>query len=453
MSKMLKNKTVFICNDCGQEYGRWQGKCSACGAWNTIEESEVIDSSPLTGRTGKTNESAEIIPFHEVSIHDGQRKSTGLPTVDTVLGGGIVTGSFLLIAGEPGVGKSTLMLELSRNFKGKFYYFSGEESPEQIRLRAERLGLSGENLYLSRESDLTSVSGLIFKERPELAIIDSIQTLYTSGGSSSPGSPGQLRDAAITLMDVCKSSGTSILTTGHITKEGSVAGPKLLEHMVDAVLYFESDRLNHYRMLRAVKNRFGPVGEAAIFEMKDNGLVEVPDYHGIHDSGQNAAGRVYSSVMEGSRAIVLEVQALVVRSSYGPSRRMADGLDSRRLTLISAVLEKYLHLNLAEKDIFSNLTGGFDSNDTALDLALAFAIISSYTDTSPERGVAYLGEVGLSGEVRPVGGISRRIKELANLGFHKVYIPQANLPEVDIAGMIPVGIDHVSGLHTTQTNQ
>lgn len=359
--------------------------------------------------------------------------------VDTVFGGGIVPGSFVLIAGEPGVGKSTLLLELTRKADKSCIYFSGEESPSQVRLRADRMAVPTDRLHVSREMDLSVIRDRILADRPKIAFVDSVQTIYGSNGST-PGSVGQLREAASVLMDACKTSMSALIVTGHVTKDGAVAGPRLLEHMVDAVFYFENDRLNHHRILRAIKNRFGPVGELAIFEMQSGGLREIRDFRAAEPGREAAPGRIHSVVLEGSRAIVAEVQALVVRSSYGQARRMADGLDNRRLILISAVLEKYLRLKLAENDIFANLAGGLTSDDTALDLALAAAIVSSYRESTEEDFTAYIGEVGLTGEVRSVGGIERRIKELTNLGFNKIYIPAAAKLDPDFckAELIPV---------------
>ncbi len=283
-----------------------------------------------------------------------------------------------------------------------------------------------------------------------LAVVDSIQTVYGPGNGSTPGSVGQLREAALSLMEACKESLVPVIVTGHITKDGAIAGPRLLEHMVDAVLYFESDRLNHYRILRAIKNRFGPVGEVAIFEMHQHGLREMNTFHSTLLETGATAGRVYSVILEGSRAIGVEVQALVTRASYGPARRMADGLDNRRLILISAVLEKYLKLNLGDADIFANLAGGLSSDDPGLDLALCAAILSSYRELPVPPHTAFLGEVGLSGEVRPVGRVTARIKELANLGFRTFYIPEAEQNEVREEGITVRGVRSIAHLLETQ---
>lgn len=301
------------------------------------------------------------------------------------------------------------------------------------------------SIFLSTESDLENIVNRIQTEKPDLAVIDSIQTVYCSGNDSSPGSVSQLRDAAHYIMDVCKKSRIPVIATGHITKEGSIAGPKVLEHMVDAVLYFESDRLNHYRILRAVKNRFGPVGEVAIFEMKQNGLSEVSDLK-IGEMVRSVPGRMFSSMVEGSRALAVEVQALVTRTVYGPGRRMAEGLDTRRLILLAAVMEKFLKLSLSDSDIFANLAGGLNADDPALDLAVCSAILSSYRESPGESLTAYIGEIGLSGEIRPVGHLSARIRELSGAGFKRIFLPASNAKETAPSGIELISVEHISDL-------
>lgn len=411
-------KASYICSQCGEITARWAGKCDSCGSWNTIEE---YTSSAVNISNTKAN--LDSLPtLDSIAADEAIRKTTGIADLDLVLGGGLVPGCFLLIAGEPGAGKSTLMLEISRNFPGKLYYFSGEESPAQIKLRANRMKLSGQRVFLSRETSIETICSRILKEKPDLVIIDSIQTIHTGG--SIPGSVSQLRDASMALLEAAKTARVPVLVTGHITKEGTVAGPRILEHMVDGVLYFESDRLNHYRILRAIKNRFGPVGEVSIFEMVESGLSSVEAFPFAEK--QSGSGCVFSAYCEGSRSIAVEVQALVSRAAYGPSRRMAEGLDNRRLILLAAVLEKYLKLNLAECDIFANLAGGLSADEPALDLALAMAILSSYRERSVRKQTAYLGEVGLGGEIRPVARINSRVKELSNLGFDTFILPESS---------------------------
>lgn len=362
---------------------------------------------------------------------DIARITTGIQDLDNVLGGGLVPGALVLLGGEPGVGKSTLLLEIARRFEGKFLYFSGEESPGQIRIRATRLGVMSSNVQVSRETDLETIAQEIEKHKPDIAVIDSIQTVQSAG--SSPGSPAILREAAFRLMEAAKSCSVPILITGHITKDGAIAGPRLLEHMVDTVLLFESDRLKHHRILRAVKNRFGPIGEVALFEMGNAGLHSVLSL-APHREDNPAPGRVYSVLQEGSRSICVEVQALVSRCYAGPPRRMAEGLDNRRLILLGAVLEKYLKLRLSEFDLFANLAGGLSSDDPGLDLGICAAILSSYREIVIPPGFAFIGEVGLTGEVRSPGAVSARIRELSSLGYKTIVLPEAAAKEVGKGG-------------------
>ena len=363
-------------------------------------------------------------------------------------------GSFLLIAGEPGVGKSTLMIEAVRNLQGTVHYYSGEESPAQVKMRCSRMGFDSPGFLLSRETDLDSIVGKILEDRPILAIVDSIQTVQRPGAGSGPGSPGQMREAAMALLEACKTAGSILIVTGHVTKDGAIAGPRILEHMVDTVLYFETDRLNHYRFLRAVKNRFGPVGETAVFEMIQSGLRIVSEIHPDGERGPSASGRVYSVIHHGSRAMTVEVQALVVRAAYGPSRRMADGMDTRRLILISAVLEKFLKIHLSDCDIFANLAGGLSSDEPGLDLALAAAILSSFREVVVDPRMAFVGELGLSGEVRSVSGMDRRIRELAGSGFRKLVVPPIQDHWKELAGETELlSVEHVYQLPGISTGE
>jgi DNA repair protein RadA/Sms len=435
-----RSRVQYLCRECGAQSARWAGRCTICGAWNTIAEQAVTLSS---GRTSHSSSLEDLPSISEIEADESVRILSGLDDFDQVLGGGIVPGSFLLIGGEPGVGKSTLILEIARKFPGKIIYFSGEESQGQIKMRADRLGIASANLFISREGDIDTICARIRAEKPDLAVIDSIQTVYRTGSESIPGSPNQLREIAFLLMESCKELFVPIIATGHITKDGNIAGPRLMEHMVDAVLYFESDRLNHYRILRAIKNRFGPVGEVAIFEMAQNGLREV----GAIPAGElsyDVPGRVFSVFVEGSRALTVEVQALVSRTVYGPGKRMAEGLDSRRLVLMAAVLEKFLKLGLSESDIFVNLAGGLNADDPALDLAICASIISSHREIPMKRNVACVGEVGLSGEVRSVGRIQSRIRELAGLGFTEIFIPESNRSEAIFDGVTLIPVAHIS---------
>ncbi len=360
---------------------------------------------------------------------------TGLKELDLVLGGGLVPGSLTLIGGEPGVGKSTLVLEVSRYLtqaNKKVLYISGEESPSQIRMRAERIGFRSTNLLLTSETYAENISAMIEGERPSVVFVDSIQTIAREALPNQAGTVTQLRECTQVLLETAKRSGIPILMTGHITKEGTIAGPKVLEHLVDTVLYFEGDRLNYYRLLRAVKNRFGAVGDLAIFEMFSGGLREVGDRNRIFVSAgaEERSGSVISAVLEGSRALTVEVQALVSKTGFAQARRMAEGPDTRRVILLAAVIEKYIKIKLGECDLFSNLAGGLNADEPALDLAICTSIISSYLDQPLPKGTCVLGEVGLSGEVRSIGQANLRIKELAGVGMKKVILPEGNLSEL-----------------------
>ncbi len=360
---------------------------------------------------------------------------TGLKELDLVLGGGLVPGSLTLIGGEPGVGKSTLVLEVSRyltQVNKKVLYISGEESPSQIRMRAERMGFRSSNLLLTSETYAENISAMIEGERPSVVFVDSIQTIAREALPNQAGTVTQLRECTQVLLETAKRSGIPILMTGHITKEGTIAGPKVLEHLVDTVLYFEGDRLNYYRLLRAVKNRFGAVGDLAIFEMFSGGLREVGDRNRIFVSAgaEERSGSVISAVLEGSRALTVEVQALVSKTGFAQARRMAEGPDTRRVILLAAVIEKYIKIKLGECDLFSNLAGGLNADEPALDLAICTSIISSYLDQPLPKGTCVLGEVGLSGEVRSIGQANLRIKELAGVGMKKVILPEGNLSEL-----------------------
>lgn len=361
---------------------------------------------------------------------------TGLKELDLVLGGGLVPGSLTLIGGEPGVGKSTLVLEVSRYLSQAnktVLYISGEESPSQIRMRAERMGIQTSKLLLTSETVAENIAAMIEGEKPSVVFVDSIQTIAREALPNQAGTVTQLRECTQVLLETAKRTGIPILMTGHITKEGMIAGPKILEHLVDTVLYFEGDRLNYYRLLRAVKNRFGAVGDLAIFEMFSGGLREVGDRNRIFVSAgaEERSGSAISAVLEGSRALTVEVQALVSKTGFAQARRMAEGPDTRRVILLAAVIEKYIKIKLGECDIFSNLAGGLNADEPALDLAICTSIISSYLDQPLPKGTCVLGEVGLSGEVRSIGQANLRVKELAGVGMKKVILPEGNLSELD----------------------
>jgi DNA repair protein RadA/Sms len=454
MSKKPPAK-VFICKACGADFQRWAGKCSVCNEWNTIEEQVVGGGGRFEATVKETQSPRKYrapVSVSNIEEHSYQRLSTSYSEMDLVLGGGIVPGSLLLIGGEPGVGKSTLVLEIARGLSkaGKVLYISGEESASQIGMRARRMGLFDENILLSSEIYAENIAQMVADIRPSVVFIDSIQTIMKESLVNQAGSVTQLREATQVFLETAKRTGVPIFLIGHITKEGTIAGPKVLEHLVDTVLYFEGDRLNYYRILRAVKNRFGAVGDTAIFEMASDGLKQVLDRHRLFISpeSEERSGSVLSSVMEGSRAISVEVQALVTKSSFGQARRMAEGLDNRRVILLAAVIEKYLSMPLSESDIFSNLAGGLSIDEPSLDLAITASIASSFQDKPIPRSTGFLGEVGLSGEVRSVGQIGLRLKELLGIGISKVYLPHGNLKEASgIFGDLElIGVKHLREL-------
>lgn len=432
---MKKSSRKFICQSCGEIFPRWAGKCEACGTWNSIQE-EVSGTEKFSEKkrilAKDYSSPKELSDFTE----DGNSRSTsGFSELDIVLGGGIVKGGLYLIGGEPGVGKSTLVLSIAGKLSGKskILYISGEESSAQIKLRADRLKLSGKNLFLSSETCTEKICAMLEGESPDLVFVDSIQTVARENTASQAGSVTQLRESAQLFLETCKRLGIPIFLIGHITKEGSIAGPKVLEHLVDVVLYFESDKWKYYRILRAVKNRFGPVGDVAVFEMHTEGLKEISDKNHLFITKEQSerTGSVISAVLEGSRAIGIEVQALVSTGKFSHGRRMAEGMDNGRLILLSAVVEKFLSIEIGNNDIFANLAGGLKADDPGLDLAVCGAITSSFLGKKFPAYTALLGEVGLSGEVRTVSNLSGRLRELASIGMQRVYVPSGSVQETD----------------------
>lgn len=427
---MAKARTVFYCTECGNETPKWQGRCPSCGAWNTIVEQpaeakksqskSIRSSAPMAG--GSMPKS-----IGEVEATDELRFATGMAELDRVLGGGAVQGSLVLVGGAPGVGKSTLMLQICDNLCrfSKVLYVSGEESARQIKLRAERLKVRGENLYLLAESDLGNVLEAVNRLAPDILIVDSIQTLYNSELTASPGSVGQVKDCTMALMQTAKGQGITVFVIGHINKEGSLAGPKVLEHMVDCVLYFEGESHNSYRILRAAKNRFGATNEIGVFEMADVGLNEVPNPSEALLSGrpEGAPGTCVTCVMEGARPVLAEVQALLAPSSYGNPRRSSNGFDYNRAMMLLAVLEKRGGLLLNSCDAYINVIGGLTLDEPAADLALIIAFASSFRDKPVPADLTAVGEVGLTGELRSVNVLGQRLSEIRRLGFSKCLIP------------------------------
>ncbi|PEC48348.1 DNA repair protein RadA [Bacillus sp. AFS096315] len=446
-----KNKTKFVCQSCGYESVKWIGKCPACNEWNTMVEfiEQPASSRRLTFNTNATVEGTKPISIMEVEIGTETRIETSFDEFNRVLGGGIVLGSLVLIGGDPGIGKSTMLLQVSSQLAKKDHkvlYVSGEESQKQIKLRAERLGVATQNLYVLSETDLSHIARYMDEMAPDLVVIDSIQTIYLQEVTSAPGSVSQVRECTSELMKFAKTKGIPIFIVGHVTKEGSIAGPRLLEHMVDAVLYFEGERHHTYRILRAVKNRFGSTNETGIFEMKELGLVEVlnPSEIFLEERPFGVAGSTVVASMEGTRPVLVELQALVSPTSFGNARRMATGIDHNRVSLIMAVLEKRMGLLLQNQDAYLKVAGGLKLDEPAVDLAVAVSIASSFQDKPTNPTDVVIGEIGLTGEVRRVSRIEQRVQEAAKLGFKRAIIPSKNIggwsfPE----GMEIIGINTV----------
>lgn len=443
-------KSVFFCQNCGHEESKWLGQCPACGEWNTFVE-ERVSSGVTKGTTASTRSvrDAKVIPLNDVTADDDVRIRTEIRELDRVLGGGIVPGSLVLVGGDPGIGKSTLLLQVCQRLadRKKVLYISGEESQAQIKLRANRMGAFASGLYLLCETNLETIRGVIEKEKPELVIIDSIQTMYSEEVSSAPGSVSQVRESTNIFMQLAKGLCIPVFIVGHVTKEGTVAGPRVLEHMVDTVLYFEGDRHASYRILRAVKNRFGSTNEIGVFEMRQTGLEEVenPSEYMLSGRPENASGSVVACSMEGTRPILIEIQALVCHSNFGMPRRTAAGTDYNRVNLLMAVLEKRLGMALGNSDAYVNIAGGIRMNEPAIDLGIVMALVSSYRNRPIDEKTIVFGEVGLSGEVRAVNMPEQRVAEAKKLGFETCILPEVSLKMVrGISGIKLVGVKTIS---------
>ena len=445
-----KEKQIFFCKECGYESAKWQGQCPGCRAWNTFVE-EVVDkkSAGTLAKQKATASEAKVLPLSQIEMTYDKRVSTDMKELDRVLGGGIVQGSMVLVGGDPGIGKSTLLLQVCRNLSEhniKVLYISGEESLQQIKIRAERIGNFGDSLKLLCETNLDTIKAVIDREKPQIVVIDSIQTMFNEEVSSAPGSVSQVRESTGVLMQIAKGMGISIFIVGHVTKEGVVAGPRVLEHMVDTVLYFEGDRHAAYRILRGVKNRFGSTNEIGVFEMRQDGLVEVenPSEYMLSGKPEGASGSVVACSMEGTRPILLEVQALVCHSNFGIPRRTAAGTDFNRVNLLMAVLEKRLGLKLGDCDAYVNIAGGIKMNEPAIDLGIVLALISSYKDKPIDEKTICFGEVGLSGEVRAVNMAEQRVQEAKKLGFEVCILPEVCRKSMtEVKGIRLVGVSNL----------
>ena len=432
---VAKVKTKYVCQSCGYSTPRWIGRCPDCDEWNTLIE-EIIDKDKRTSSrsTSLLKQSANLKSISDINQTDSIRFKTGITEFDRVLGGGVVTGSVILIGGDPGIGKSTLMLQIANNLETKkILYVSGEESGIQIKLRCERLNYTLKNFYVLSETNLEIVDAVVEKEKPDLIVIDSIQTIFHPELDSAPGTITQLRESTARLIKISKSQNIPIFIVGHITKDGIIAGPKVLEHMVDVVLQFEGEKTHFYRILRGIKNRFGSTNEIGIFEMTDKGLKEVLNPSEVFLSQRNygASGCVISASLEGTRPILIEVQALVTSTNYGIPQRTSMGFDYKKLNIIIAVLEKKLGLFLNKSDIFLNIAGGVKIDEPAIDLAVGISIYSSFKDIPIDSETVMLGEIGLSGEIRTISYIDKRIAEATKLGFKKIIIPKGNLKNVN----------------------
>lgn len=446
---MAKARTSsFFCQECGYESAKWMGQCPGCKAWNSFVEEPVVKASGKTARALQT-EGIKPVTIDEIETTQTERISSGMAELDRVLGGGIVPGSLVLVGGDPGIGKSTILLQVCKNLgiSGvSTLYVSGEESLRQIKLRASRIGTISRDVKFLCETNLSQIEGMILKEKPRIVIIDSIQTMCNEEISSAPGSVSQVRESTSVLMQLAKKQGIMIFIVGHVTKEGTVAGPRVLEHMVDTVLYFEGDRHASYRILRGVKNRFGSTNEIGVFEMRENGLAEVanPSEYMLSGRPENASGSVVACSMEGTRPILIEIQALVCRTSFGIPRRTAAGTDFNRVNLLLAVLEKRLNMPLSSCDAYINIAGGIRMNEPAIDLAVVLAVISSYQDKPIDEKTIVFGEVGLSGEVRAVSMARQRVAEAKKLGFERVILPKVSADSMEpLEGIKITGVSSV----------
>lgn len=446
----VKNDYVFFCSECGHESAKWLGQCPGCKAWNSFVEQKVDKKIKSSGARAHIGDAPEPVAIGSISLQEEDRLLVGIHELDRVLGGGIVPGSLTLVGGDPGIGKSTLLLQVCKKLSDKgseVLYISGEESLRQIKLRAVRIGSMNEHLKLLCETNLETIVEAVRKHKPQVAIIDSIQTMESGSLDAAPGSVTQVREATSILMRMAKEEGASVFIVGHVTKEGTVAGPRMLEHMVDTVLYFEGDRHASYRILRGVKNRFGSTNEIGVFEMKSEGLIEVPNpsEYMLQGRPENASGGVVSCALEGTRPLLIEIQALVARTNFGFPRRQSAGSDMNRLNLLMAVLEKRQDIKIGDYDAYVNIAGGMKITEPAIDLGIAMAIVSSFRDRAVADDLVAFGEIGLSGEVRAVNSAVQRVAEAKKLGFARCVLPASNIDACkEIKGIELIGVKNVS---------
>ena len=440
------NKTMFFCKECGYESSKWLGQCPGCREVGTFVEEPI---GKKTKTVTKSLLNSMPVTINQVTVNKEERTSTGFSELDRVLGGGIVAGGLILVGGDPGIGKSTLLLQVCRNISNngkKLLYISGEESLKQIKIRANRMGQFSDNLSLLSETSLDAIEAVIDETKPEIVVIDSIQTMYREDISSAPGSVSQIRESTNTLMQIAKGNGISIFIVGHVTKEGAVAGPRVLEHMVDTVLYFEGDRHASYRILRGVKNRFGSTNEIGVFEMREDGLHQVlnPSEFMLEGRPKDATGSVVSCLMEGTRPILVEIQALINHTAFGMPRRTAVGTDYNRVNLLMAVIEKHMGIQMGDYDAYVNVAGGMKITEPAMDLALVTALIGSYRNRVISSDTIVFGEVGLSGEVRAVSQAEQRVLEAKKLGFNRCILPSVCVKSLkDISGIEIIGVNNI----------
>ena len=458
-------KTFYVCSECEYKTPKWMGKCPSCGAWNAfVEDVEEVSSTSSKATASKrvsivSTGDGRAVGFNDLEIPSYMRQNTGLGELDRVLGGGLVHGSVVLLSGEPGIGKSTLLMQIcdALGASRRVLYISGEESGGQLKLRAKRLGILGENLFILTETSIETILSETDKIKPDVMIVDSIQTMYSSAVNSTPGSITQVKESALAFINKAKTDGISVIMVGHVNKEGSIAGPKVLEHMVDAVLYFEGERQQAYRIIRAIKNRYGSTNEIGVFEMSDKGLLEVENPSEMLLAGRpkNISGNCAVCTLEGTRPLIAEIQALVTPTAFPAPRRTTNGIDYNRMCLIIAVLEKRLGLKFYQNDVYLNVIGGLHLDEPASDVSVAMALISSVTDRIIPDDLIAIGELGLAGECRAVSNLEQRIKEAARLGFTKAVVPYRNLEkrklDVDGIKIIPIrGIYEVLNLMTEQ---